>query len=177
MINQRKHRKCQPFRRVLGHIRRHLRNLLTSLRLNKARELSPRFTFCTEVKSKRKRHVAGRVASLLVPGLRCSSVAARCGELLASWAGVLFAQTNHVARDLDALEAITRLREGLIDSFTKGDIDRLLKYLDTNVVVTSFARPLPRLFPDPLPEKSTHNGRWWICAWAAAMKPLNSGWG
>jgi ketosteroid isomerase-like protein len=55
---------------------------------------------------------------------------------LASWAGVLFAQTNHVARDLDALEAITRLREGLIDSFTRGDIDRLLKYLDTNVVVT-----------------------------------------
>ena len=33
-------------------------------------------------------------------------------------------------------QAITRLREGLIDSFNRGDIDRLLTYLDTNAVVT-----------------------------------------
>src|SRR5262245_21751789 len=33
-------------------------------------------------------------------------------------------------------KAIARLREGLIDSFSKGDIDRLLTFLDTNVVVT-----------------------------------------
>ena len=37
---------------------------------------------------------------------------------------------------LEATEAITRLREGLIDSFNKGDVDRLLTYLDANVVVT-----------------------------------------
>jgi ketosteroid isomerase-like protein len=37
---------------------------------------------------------------------------------------------------LDATEAITHLREGLIDSFNKGEVDRLLTYLDTNVVVT-----------------------------------------
>jgi len=33
-------------------------------------------------------------------------------------------------------QAITHLREGLVDSFNKGDIDRLLTYLDTNAVVT-----------------------------------------
>jgi ketosteroid isomerase-like protein len=33
-------------------------------------------------------------------------------------------------------QAITHLREGLIDSFNKGDIDRLLTFLDTNAVVT-----------------------------------------
>src|SRR3954471_4291137 len=37
---------------------------------------------------------------------------------------------------LDATEAITHLREGLIDSFNKGDVERLLTYLDMNVVVT-----------------------------------------
>jgi ketosteroid isomerase-like protein len=36
----------------------------------------------------------------------------------------------------DADQAITRLREGLVDSFNKGDIDRLLTFLDTNAVVT-----------------------------------------
>lgn len=36
----------------------------------------------------------------------------------------------------DAEPAITRLREGLIDSFNHQDIDRLLTYLDTNAVVT-----------------------------------------
>jgi ketosteroid isomerase-like protein len=33
-------------------------------------------------------------------------------------------------------QAITQLRQGLIDSFNQGDIDRLLTYLDTNAVVT-----------------------------------------
>ena len=42
------------------------------------------------------------------------------------------AQTNSSEVD----QAITRLREGLIDSFNKGDIDRLLTFLDTNAVVT-----------------------------------------
>src|SRR5947207_3874909 len=56
--------------------------------------------------------------------------------VILAWTGVLCAQTNRVAGELDATQAITRLREGLIDSFTKGDIDRLLTYLDTNVVVT-----------------------------------------
>jgi len=36
----------------------------------------------------------------------------------------------------EAEQAITRLREGLVDSFNHGDIDRLLTYLDTNAVVT-----------------------------------------
>jgi ketosteroid isomerase-like protein len=42
------------------------------------------------------------------------------------------AQTNSSEVD----KAIARLREGLIDSFSKGDIERLLTFLDTNVVVT-----------------------------------------
>jgi ketosteroid isomerase-like protein len=36
----------------------------------------------------------------------------------------------------EATAAITQLREGLITSFNKGDIDGLLSYLDPNVVVT-----------------------------------------
>lgn len=36
----------------------------------------------------------------------------------------------------EAEQAIGHLREGLVDSFNKGDIDRLLTYLDTNAVVT-----------------------------------------
>jgi hypothetical protein len=43
-------------------------------------------------------------------------------------------QTSPV--DVGAEPAITRLREGLIDSFNRQDIDRLLTYLDTNAVVT-----------------------------------------
>jgi hypothetical protein len=46
------------------------------------------------------------------------------------------AQTNGVPATVDPTEAITRLRDGLIDSFNKGDMDRLLTHLDTNVVVT-----------------------------------------
>jgi ketosteroid isomerase-like protein len=44
------------------------------------------------------------------------------------------AQANVLPSDVD--QAITHLREGLIDSFNKGDIDRLLTFLDTNAVVT-----------------------------------------
>lgn len=40
------------------------------------------------------------------------------------------------AADLDVEREITKLREGLVDSFNHGDIDRLLTYLDTNAVVT-----------------------------------------
>ena len=36
----------------------------------------------------------------------------------------------------DATVAITELRTGLIDSFEKGDINRLVSYLDPNVIVT-----------------------------------------
>jgi ketosteroid isomerase-like protein len=44
------------------------------------------------------------------------------------------AQTSSSSSEVD--QAITHLREGLIDSFNKGDIDRLLTFLDTNAVVT-----------------------------------------
>jgi ketosteroid isomerase-like protein len=42
--------------------------------------------------------------------------------------------TPPVAPDVEA--AVTSLRKGLVDSFNRGDIDRLLTYLDTNAVVT-----------------------------------------
>ena len=50
----------------------------------------------------------------------------------------LMAQAQADPRPVDAEteQAITRLREGLVDSFNHGDIDRLLTYLDTNAVVT-----------------------------------------
>jgi ketosteroid isomerase-like protein len=38
--------------------------------------------------------------------------------------------------DAEVEQAIAHLREGLVDSFNKGDMDRLLTYLDTNAVVT-----------------------------------------
>jgi len=41
-----------------------------------------------------------------------------------------------VARDSDIEQAISKLREGLIDSFNHGDIDRLITFLDTNAVIT-----------------------------------------
>ena len=40
------------------------------------------------------------------------------------------------AMDSNTEQAITRLREGLVDSFNHDDIDKLLTYLDTNAVVT-----------------------------------------
>jgi ketosteroid isomerase-like protein len=51
-------------------------------------------------------------------------------------AGAASAQTPVVPASVDPTEAITRLREGLVDSFNKRDIERLLSHLDTNVVVT-----------------------------------------
>jgi ketosteroid isomerase-like protein len=47
-----------------------------------------------------------------------------------------FAQTTAVPAGTDPVEAINRLREGLVSSFNRGDIDGLLSHLDTNVVVT-----------------------------------------
>jgi ketosteroid isomerase-like protein len=52
-----------------------------------------------------------------------------------------FAQGNifggrNVPASVDPTEAITRLREGLVDSFNKRDLEGLLSHLDTNVVVT-----------------------------------------
>jgi ketosteroid isomerase-like protein len=41
-----------------------------------------------------------------------------------------------VAADSEVEQEIAKLREGLVDSFNRGDIDRLLTFLDTNAVVT-----------------------------------------
>ena len=54
--------------------------------------------------------------------------------LIGSLSGL--AQPNPVPATVEPLEAINRLREGLVTSFNKGDIDALLSHLDTNVVVT-----------------------------------------
>lgn len=49
----------------------------------------------------------------------------------------LFGQTTQPAvTDPDPLVAITKLREELLDSFNKGDVERLLAHLDDDVVVT-----------------------------------------
>ncbi len=47
-----------------------------------------------------------------------------------------FCQQSAPANAAEATAAITRLREGLVSSFTKGDIDGLLAHLDPEVVVT-----------------------------------------
>ncbi|MEI9898409.1 MAG: nuclear transport factor 2 family protein [Chthoniobacter sp.] len=47
-----------------------------------------------------------------------------------------FGQSAPPADTDEAMAAIGRLREGLVTSFTKGDIDGLLTYLDPDVVVT-----------------------------------------
>lgn len=58
-----------------------------------------------------------------------------CGlGLICSLSGL--AQANPASAVVDPLDAINRLREGLVTSFNKGDIDALLSHLDTNVVVT-----------------------------------------
>jgi uncharacterized protein (TIGR02246 family) len=61
-----------------------------------------------------------------------------CLGLLASWAVLAFAQTPVAPppASSDADTAITKLREGLIDSFFKGDIERTLTFLAPDVVVT-----------------------------------------
>jgi hypothetical protein len=46
------------------------------------------------------------------------------------------AQVSAPAVDPAVDKAITHLREGLVDSFNRGDIDKLLTFLDTNAVVT-----------------------------------------
>ena len=58
--------------------------------------------------------------------------------LLASLLLALIARSQPapVPAPLDATAAITALRTGLVDSFVKGDIDRLLTYLHPDVVVT-----------------------------------------
>jgi ketosteroid isomerase-like protein len=45
-----------------------------------------------------------------------------------------FGQPNPGPSEIE--QAIAHLREGLLDSFNHGDIDRLLTFLDTNAVVT-----------------------------------------
>ncbi len=49
---------------------------------------------------------------------------------------VAHAQVITRPMETETEQAITRLREGLVDSFNRNDIDRLLTYLDTNAVVT-----------------------------------------
>jgi ketosteroid isomerase-like protein len=46
------------------------------------------------------------------------------------------AQTEPPATSPDVDKAILQLREGLVDSFNRGDVDGLLTYLDTNAIVT-----------------------------------------
>ncbi len=46
------------------------------------------------------------------------------------------AQVNPLPFPPEAEQAITRLREGLVDSFNRDDMERLLTYLETNAVVT-----------------------------------------
>jgi ketosteroid isomerase-like protein len=57
-------------------------------------------------------------------------------SLLLIFALPAFAQNTPPSSNEDAATAINRLREGLVTSFKKGDIDTLLTYLDTDVVVT-----------------------------------------
>jgi len=45
-------------------------------------------------------------------------------------------QVNPPPAETGVEQAITLLRDGLVDSFNRGDIDRLLTFLDTNAVVT-----------------------------------------
>ena len=49
---------------------------------------------------------------------------------------LLPAMAQPEAASTEADQAITQLREGLVNSFNQGDIDRLLTFLDTNAVVT-----------------------------------------
>src|SRR5215204_2177571 len=51
-------------------------------------------------------------------------------------AGIAWGQAPVVPATVDPTEAITRLREGLVNSFNKRDIDGLVAHLDPDVVVT-----------------------------------------
>jgi hypothetical protein len=53
---------------------------------------------------------------------------------LTSFLNSALAQSNIWSVEVD--KAIAPLRDGLIDSFNKGNIDRLLTFLDPDVVVT-----------------------------------------
>ncbi|HVT89508.1 MAG TPA: nuclear transport factor 2 family protein [Tepidisphaeraceae bacterium] len=50
--------------------------------------------------------------------------------------GVASAQTTRAVTDADPLAAINSLRTELVDSFNKGDVDRLLVHLAPDVVIT-----------------------------------------
>src|SRR4051812_15826305 len=52
------------------------------------------------------------------------------------WANSGFSQTKPAAPTPDATAAITELRVGIVESFVKSDIERLLTFLDPDVVVT-----------------------------------------
>lgn len=56
--------------------------------------------------------------------------------LLVCHLSALHAASAPPSASIDATTAITTLREGLIDSFVKADIDRLLTFLDPDVIVT-----------------------------------------
>lgn len=47
-----------------------------------------------------------------------------------------FAQTSQPVKEADPTAAITALRSSLVDSFNKGDLDRLLSHLAPDVVIT-----------------------------------------
>ena len=55
---------------------------------------------------------------------------------LTLFALTLFAQSAPAATPAEDEQAIAKLREGLVDSFNRGDVDQLLTFLDTNAVVT-----------------------------------------
>lgn len=46
------------------------------------------------------------------------------------------AQTTQAVKDADPMAAINSLRSELVDSFNKGDLDRLLSHLSADVVIT-----------------------------------------
>jgi ketosteroid isomerase-like protein len=53
-----------------------------------------------------------------------------------AWPLLTAAQIAPPPAQTDPLQAITRLREGLLDSFNRADIDHLVGFLDPDVVVT-----------------------------------------
>ena len=56
--------------------------------------------------------------------------------LLLMLASASFAQTTQAVTDPDPMKAIALLRSELIDSFNKGDMNRLLSHLDPDIVTT-----------------------------------------
>jgi len=72
-----------------------------------------------------------------VPARRSSTLRIATGVVLIA---LCLTTSNSLAQPAsaadEAAKAIDTLREGLISTFTKGDVDGLLQHLDTNVVVT-----------------------------------------